>query len=735
MSTDQKRPYYNPEVWGGIECTINRVDNAFFDQLQYSKFYEQPQTEAIVDLGIKKLRFPILWEKHQPAFNCNIDWLWTQQQLQILQANNVDVIAGLVHHGSGPAFTNLLDDNFPEYLAAYAKEVAQQFPWIEYYTPVNEPLTTSRFSGLYGFWYPHHHNDRSFLKMLLNELKGTVLAMQEIRRINPKAKLVQTEDLGKTYSTSKLKYQARFENERRWLTFDLLCGRVTQSHPLWKYMLRNGVDTASLQFFIDNPCVPDIFGYNHYVTSERYLDENLKRYPKHTHGGNGKHRYADVEAVRVEVEEETGIQVLVQEAWERYKQPIAITEVHLHCHREEQLRWFKYVWDACKKLSANGVDIRGVTTWAIMGSYGWNKLLTEPGGDYEPGVFDMRSGTARPTALRDFIKHLTSQNKAPHPLSKHKGWWQRDCRYIYVSSVAKMKILKTKSGTKPVLIIGKNGTLGKAFAKVCEERFIPFQLLSRQECDIADPVSIEKAIALYQPWAIINAAGFVRVDDAEAEKDKCFSDNCSGAVNLAKACNKAGIQLVTFSSDLVFDGNKQTPYVEDDIVNPLNVYGQSKAQSEVLVQQINPQALIIRTSAFFGPWDKYNFIEYVIQNVSTARRVTVADDVLISPTYVPDLVHASLDLLVDGECGIWHLANEGVISWAGLAFETADRMKLDRGFINAVSLEELNYPAPRPKYSVLGSNKGYLLPKLENAMQRFFNEKSLHSISEIVVPV
>ncbi len=734
MLTDQKKTYYRPEVWGGIECTINRVGDSFFDQLHYSGFYAQPQTEKIVELGIKKLRFPILWEKHQPLPGQKIDWQWTEEQLQVLRENNVEVIAGLVHHGSGPAYTSLLDEKFPQYLAAYARAVAHKFPWIEYYTPVNEPLTTSRFSGLYGLWYPHHKKDSSFLYMLLNELKGTVLAMQEIRKINPAAKLVQTEDLGKTYSTPKLKYQARFENERRWLTSDILCGKLTAKHPLWNYFLKNGIEVNQLKFFVDNPCVPDILGFNHYVTSERYLDENLDAYPPQTHGGNGRHRYADVEAVRVEVEEETGIQVLVQEAWERYRQPIAITEVHLHCHREEQLRWFQYVWNACKKLSANGVEIRGVTAWAIMGSYGWNKLLTEPGGEYEPGVFDMRSGTARPTALRDYIQYLTGQKKCFHPLTKHKGWWQRDCRYIYVTPVAKMKVLKNKNTARPVLIIGKNGTLGKAFARICNERIIPYHLLSRQDCDISNLASIENAIAIYQPWAIINGAGYVRVDDAENEQENCFRDNCTGAVNLAIACNKAGIQLVTFSSDLVFDGQKQEPYVEDDSVNPLNVYGHSKAQSEAQIQQINPQALIIRTSAFFSPWDRYNFMHHVFQQLSSAQPVTVVNDVLVSPTYVPDLVHATLDLLVDGENGIWHLANEGAISWAGLAHEVAGNMKLDAAFIKELPLQELNYPAKRPQYSVLGSNKGYLLPKLENAMQRFFSEKSVHSISEINWP-
>jgi dTDP-4-dehydrorhamnose reductase len=729
MLTDKKKPYCNPEIWGGIECTINRVGDAYFDQLEYGNFYQDPPIESIVDLGIKKLRFPILWEKHQPALGQSIDWSWTEQQVISLYKNNIDVIAGLVHHGSGPAFTNMLDPNFPYLLADYARQVAEKFPWINYYTPVNEPLTTARFSGLYGLWYPHKKgNDKGFLKMLLNELKGVVLSMQEIRKINPVAKLVQTEDLGKTYSTPKLKYQATFENERRWLTYDILCGRLNPQHKLWKYFKRFEIPEEDLLFFQNNICEPDIFGFNHYVTSERYLDEKWRLYPPHTHGGNRRHKYADVEAVRVEVEEKTGIEVLLQEAWERYKKPIAVTEVHLHCHREEQIRWFKYVWESCKNLKNNGIDIRGVTAWAMFGSFGWNKLLTEPGGEYEPGVFDIRSGVPRPTALRNYIQQLTGKSSCYHPLSKEKGWWQRDCRYIYVPYVAKMKLPNNHNEKQPLLIIGKNGTLGRAFAKVCEQRMIPYQLLSRQDCDIADPHTIESAIDFYKPWAVINAAGYVRVDDAELEKEQCFRENQLGPINLAIACKKHGVKLVTFSSDLVFDGSKNAPYVESDAVNPLNIYGHSKAQCEEQLIQTNDSALIIRTSAFFGPWDQYNFVQSVMNHLNSQQVFTVAHDVFISPTYVPDLVHAALDLLIDDETGIWHLANKGAISWADFANETANMFGLDNSYIKAVPLAEMNYVATRPIYSVLGSEKGYLLPTLENALQRFFDEKKVNTL-------
>ncbi|HVG12328.1 MAG TPA: family 1 glycosylhydrolase [Flavisolibacter sp.] len=714
----------SPEIWGGIECTINRVNDRFFDQLNYADYYRNSRIDEISDLGIKKVRFPVLWERHQPTLETDIDWTWAEGQLNGFKDNGIDVIAGLVHHGSGPKFTNLLDEKFPELLAAYAKKVATKFPWLKYYTPVNEPLTTARFSGLYGFWYPHKRDDKDFLLMLVHQLKGVVLSMQEIRKINPAACLVQTEDLGKTYSTPLLRYQAALENERRWLTYDLLCGHVNEKHKLWKYFEKFSIPTSYLEFFLQNPCTPDVFGYNYYITSERYLDENTGNYPVRTRGGNCRHRYADVEVARVEIDQETGLRVLLKEAWDRYQKPIAMTEVHLHCHREEQLRWFKYVYQTCKDLMQEGVDIKGITSWAILGSFGWNKLLTRPGGTYEAGAYDLRGGTARPTAVAAYIKNITGRGSANHHLTIDKGWWQRDSRLIFRKPFH-TKLITQSPGKKPVLILGKTGTLGRAFARTCTARMIPYVLLSREQCDITDTQSIQEAIAFHQPWAVINATGYVRVDDAEEDIDSCFLANAEGAANLAQCCHDQDIQLVTFSSDLVFDGSKKAPYVESDLPNPLNVYGKSKMEGEKQVSGIYPSSLIIRTSAFFSPWDNYNFLHWVEQSLEKGIEVPVANDIYVSPTYVPDLVHNVLDLLIDKEQGIWHLANKGSISWADLAYVAARRLKLSSAGIKAIPASHIGYAAPRPSYGVLGTERGQLMPSLGDALGRYFHEKKL----------
>jgi dTDP-4-dehydrorhamnose reductase len=159
---------------------------------------------------------------------------------------------------------------------------------------------------------------------------------------------------------------------------------------------------------------------------------------------------------------------------------------------------------------------------------------------------------------------------------------------------------------------------------------------------------------------VINAAGFVRVADAEHEIDACMNVNAEAPVQLARACEQAGIPFVTYSSDLVFDG-AAGPYVESDVANPRTVYGRSKAQAEA--ELAGGKSLIIRTSAFFGPWDRYNFAWAVLEALREGREFSAAADAIVSPTYVPDLCHATLDHLIDGEAGVWHVANAGAVSW------------------------------------------------------------------------
>jgi dTDP-4-dehydrorhamnose reductase len=566
----------------------------------------------------------------------------------------------------------------------------------------------------------------------MTQCRATVLAMRAIRAVNPDARLIQTEDLGRTWSTPALAYQADFENERRWLSFDLLHGRLDRDGPVWSYLRWLGVDEYALRWFEDNPCPPDVLGINTYMTSERFLDERVGRYPPATHGGNMRDAYADVEAVRVRAEGLAGARALLGQTWARYRRPVAITEAHLGCTREEQLRWLLEIWEAARAARADGADVRAVTVWSVFGAVDWDSLLTLDRRSYEPGVFDLRAPEPRPTALAGLARSLARGEAPTHPVLAAPGWWRRPVRFAYGFAVREdggigpvpeevpMRA-QTEHG-RPLLITGATGTLGRAFARLCELRGLPYRLTRRADMDIADPASVAARLDADRPWAAINAAGYVRVDDAERERDACFRENTDGPAILAAACAARGIALVTFSSDLVFDGTKGAPYVEGDPPNPLNVYGESKAAAERRVLAADPSALVIRTSAFFGPWDAYNFVTIALRTLAEGRPFEAASDGVVSPTYVPDLVHATLDLLVDGERGIWHLANRGSTTWADLARLAAERAGLPADLVKGRPTAEFGWPARRPTNTTLASERADIMPSLEHALERFLRD-------------
>jgi dTDP-4-dehydrorhamnose reductase len=715
-------------LWGGLECTVNRVRDNYFSQLERNGHAARLQDlERFASLGVRALRYPVLWERTAPNGLAQADWTWPDERLPALRELGVTPIVGLVHHGSGPPHTSLVDPAFADQLAAFAGAVAERYPWVEYYTPVNEPLTTARFSGLAGVWYPHGRDDRIFVQALLNQCRAVVLSMRAIRRVNPNAKLVQTDDLSKTYGTRQLVKLSTFFNERRWLSWDLLCGKVDTAHPLWDYLAGTGVDVAELHWFRDNPCPPDIIGVNYYATSERWLDHRLHRYPPqycHTYQGIA---HADMETARVLATPTAGIGPLLREVWDRYGLPVAVTEAHIDANREDQLRWLLEIWNAANMERTDGADIRAVTVWALLGSYDWNCLVTENKGYYEPGPYDVRAAQPRPTAVAAMMRELATGRPLSNPVLQGQGWWRRAGRFLAQpvaapAAVADLSAFRENGRSKflqPILITGATGTLGGAFARACERRNLAYRIVTRAEMDMADPASVEAAFARYRPWAVINAGGYVKVDQAESEVQRCFRENTLAPTIVGLACIRHDVRFVTFSSDLVFDGKRAVPYVESDPTAPLGVYGQSKADAEQRVLDADPNALVIRSSSFFGPWDQHNFITQALDALDNGEPFVAASDITVSPTYVPDLVDTALDLMIDKEKGIWHLTNCTAVTWAQLAAMAAEAAGVDATLLEARPAARLGHSALRPVYSALGSERGVLLPPLEDALGRY----------------
>ena len=155
------------ELWGGVECTVNRVGDVVHDQVERTGHAARlDDLDRIAALGVRAVRYPVLWERTAPRGLASADFTWADARMARLRALGLRVIVGLVHHGSGPPGTSLLDEGFVEGLAAFAGAVAARYPWVEDYTPINEPLTTARFSALYGHWYPHRRDPGDFARAL-----------------------------------------------------------------------------------------------------------------------------------------------------------------------------------------------------------------------------------------------------------------------------------------------------------------------------------------------------------------------------------------------------------------------------------------------------------------------------------------------------------------------------------------------------------------------------------------
>ncbi|TPM95030.1 dTDP-4-dehydrorhamnose reductase [Mesorhizobium sp. B2-1-3A] len=417
------------DVWGGIECSLVRIGDTVRDQVAETGHADRiDDLDRIAALGIRTLRYPALWENVE-AVRGQYHWDWLDERLGRLQSLGITPLVGLLHHGSGPSWTHILAPDFTDSLADFAGRLAHRYPWLTVFTPVNEPLATARLSGLYGIWQPHGTDEATCFRLLVAQCRAIAKAMVAIRRITPQAQLLQTEDVGKIFATPPLQYQADYENERRWLSLDLLCGRIDETHNFYDRLLAAGVDADHLADLSAKPCPPDLLGVDYYLTSDRYLDHSVERHPNEPMGGNGVEPYVDIAAFRGDgPADELGLRPRLHEVWNRYRIPLVVGELHNGCTREEQLRWFLEGWRAAEDCNRAGADIRAVTAWSLFGAFDWNSMMRQSDGYYECGVFDARADPPRRTVIADAIAALARGQPYDHPVLAQTGWWRPPSR-------------------------------------------------------------------------------------------------------------------------------------------------------------------------------------------------------------------------------------------------------------------------------------------------------------------
>ena len=268
---------------------------------------------------------------------------------------------------------------------------------------------------------------------------------------------------------------------------------------------------------------------------------------------------------------------------------------------------------------------------------------------------------------------------------------------------------------RPIFIAGKNGQLARCLADFAVSRNVPIVAVGRPELDIVKEEGIDRVLAAVEPSAIVNAAAYTAVDRAEAEPGRAFGVNCGGAALLADAAARRGIPFIHISTDYVFDGGKRSPYREDDVPAPLNVYGSSKLAGEMAVLNACPGAVVIRTSWIYSPYGN-NFVRTMLRLSETQPVVRIVDDQRGMPTSAADLASAILTI-VDrlqrangrGDAGIHHLAAEDETTWHGFAaaiFASLARRGRRVPRLQAITTAEYPTPARRPKILVPGLLQG-----------------------------
>ena len=282
-----------------------------------------------------------------------------------------------------------------------------------------------------------------------------------------------------------------------------------------------------------------------------------------------------------------------------------------------------------------------------------------------------------------------------------------------------------------ILLIGATGQLGGDLIRNCGVHEIVAP--GREELDIGMPGQVNAALRAYRPEVVINCAAFHNVPLCEEQPEVAFRINCVAVRDLAAACRDAGVRLITFSSDYVFGGEKRSPYAENDLPMPLQVYGITRLAGEYAVMAAAPEnGVVIRTCGLYGGSGARskggNFVDARVADGRAGKVIEIAMEQTVAPTATHDLSVAVMQLLAnrDTRPGIYHLVNEGECTWYELTAAIFEILRFSARVV-PVDRKGLSGAMRRPLYSVLGNTKarrlGVTLPPWREALERYLLRK------------
>ena len=276
-----------------------------------------------------------------------------------------------------------------------------------------------------------------------------------------------------------------------------------------------------------------------------------------------------------------------------------------------------------------------------------------------------------------------------------------------------------------VLVTGVKGQLGYDVVKELEKRGHEAVGVDIEEMDITDAGSVDKVIKEASVDAVVHCAAYTAVDAAEDNEDICRKVNVDGTRNIAQVCKELDIKMIYISTDYVFDGMGERPWEPEDERHPLNVYGQTKYEGELAVQELLEKYFIVRIAWVFGVNGK-NFIKTMLRLAETHDKLTVVNDQFGSPTYTFDLARLLVDMVETDKYGIYHATNEGICTWYEFACEIFRQAGVEIS-VSPVSASEYPAKAKRPENSRMSKEKltenGFeKLPSWQDALGRYLNE-------------
>ena len=274
-----------------------------------------------------------------------------------------------------------------------------------------------------------------------------------------------------------------------------------------------------------------------------------------------------------------------------------------------------------------------------------------------------------------------------------------------------------------VFVTGVKGQLGYDVMNELEKRGLTGIGVDIDEMDITDAAACRKVISEAKPDAVIHCAAYTAVDAAEDNVDLCRRVNADGTRNIAEVCHDLDIKMMYISTDYVFDGQGTRPWEPDDERHPLNVYGQTKYEGELAVEELVKKFFTVRIAWVFGVNGK-NFIKTMLRLGKERGAVSVVDDQVGSPTYTYDLARLLVDMIQTDKYGRYHATNEGLCSWYEFACEIFKKAGMDQVSITPVTSEQFPAKAKRPSNSRMSKEKlteaGFEhLPSWQDALERY----------------